>query len=64
MEKKISLNEQDINQLEAILIELPFKFAQPLIQFMNSKVKESEKATTAGSDYDIDHPSTSDSTMG
>ncbi len=50
--KQVFLNEKDIAELEAILIELPFKFAQPLIQFLSSKVK-----TDA-----VQEPSVSDST--
>lgn len=40
---KIVLEQTDIEQLEKIIIEMPFKYAQPLLNFLQSKVTQHEK---------------------
>ena len=40
--KKVVLNEEQLKQLENYLIELPFKFAQPILQLLSQNVVEEE----------------------
>ena len=39
---RIVLEQTDIEQLEKMVVEMPFKYAQPLLNFLQSKVKQDE----------------------
>jgi len=39
---KILLEQKDINELEKLIVELPFKYAQPLLNFLQTKVIQDE----------------------
>ena len=39
---KIEFNEQQLQVLNAALIELPFRIATPLIQHINQQIKEQQ----------------------
>jgi hypothetical protein len=34
------MNEEEIKVFEAMLVEIPFKYAQPIISFLSSKLKD------------------------
>jgi hypothetical protein len=40
--KKIILEQSDIEQLEKMIIEMPYKYAQPLLSYIVKYVKEIE----------------------
>ena len=40
--KKVVLNEEQLKQLENYLIELPYKFAEPILQLLSQNVVEEE----------------------
>jgi len=44
--RKLVMTEEEIVQLETILVELPFKHAQPIVQFLSSKLKADEDTQT------------------
>jgi len=41
--RQIILNEDQIKELEKYLGEMPFKFANPIIQFLEKNLKEVEE---------------------
>ena len=47
---RIVLEQADIQQLEQLIVELPFKYAQPLLNFLQSKVKQDEQITETESE--------------
>jgi hypothetical protein len=40
--KKLVLNEEQLKQLEAYLLELPYKYAQPILNLLSQNVVEDE----------------------
>lgn len=36
----LKMNEEEIKVFEAMLVEIPFKYAQPIISFLSSKLKD------------------------
>jgi hypothetical protein len=43
----ITLNEEQVKQLEAILAELPMKFGVPILNILNAAAKPSENTDEA-----------------
>lgn len=43
---RIVLEQKDIEELEKLLVELPFKFAQPIINYIGSKVVQDQPQAT------------------
>jgi hypothetical protein len=41
--KQIILNEDQIKELDNYLAELPFKFANPILQFLSKNLKDVEE---------------------
>jgi hypothetical protein len=51
---KIELNEQQLQVLNAALVEIPYRVAAPLIQHINQQIQEqlnSESPTRTGNAY-------------
>lgn len=51
---KLDLNEQQLNILNAALIEMPYRLASPLINHINQQIQEqlnSESPTRTGNAY-------------
>lgn len=42
---KLILEQHEIAQLESMLVEIPYKYAQPLLQYLSGKVQKEEAAT-------------------
>jgi len=40
----INLTEKDLKELEAYLMEMPFKYASPILQFLAKKMPPKEAA--------------------
>lgn len=38
----INLNEADLKELEAFLMEMPAKYANPILQFLSKKITPAE----------------------
>jgi hypothetical protein len=45
MAKKIVLTEKEIQELEGFIIDLPYKIASPLLQYLTSKIIEEDDIT-------------------
>ena len=39
---KIELNQKEIKELEQMIVEMPYKYAQPLLAYLAKFVKEEE----------------------
>jgi len=39
---KLTLEEKEIKELEAMITEMPYKFAQPLLAYLSKFVKQEE----------------------
>lgn len=40
--KQVTLNEEQLNALDAFLQEMPMKYAAPIVSFLNEAIKSQE----------------------
>jgi hypothetical protein len=48
--KKVVIKEEELKQLEAYLVELPYKYAQPILNLLSQNVVEDELPTSEDSE--------------
>lgn len=41
---KLTLNEKELEELESILVEIPYKYVQPVLGYLQGKIQEQQAA--------------------